>query len=144
VLDYREVDHSFRASGHAGYGPHSLLVNDLELSIDEGGGVIVVDGYAPREGWVPSDVMPPQAVEGQVRVQDLPANLGRGMSVRLTSPTEWPSYFNARSGWLCVGNPHASADAQVIRIDTGVVLVVDGEELVAIWLPVHTEPSRAE
>lgn len=141
ALVYIEADHSFLARGMV-HGPYAVLVNDLELSITSEGEVVGADGYAPREAWQPTTAAPPPAARGQVRVEGLPPNIGAGMSVRLTSPSEWPTYFNTEAGWLCIGKPQSPDGAQAIRIDAGVVLVIQGQELASIWLPVNFEAGR--
>jgi hypothetical protein len=138
-LVYLKGDHSFTARGPREFATRSVLVNDLELWVDGKGVVTVVDGYAPQESWVPTDEVPPPPVEGQVHVIGLPSDLGPGMSKRLTTASSWPSHFNEKAGWLCVGELHPPANTWATRIQNGVVVVTKKGRLVALWLPVQFE-----
>ncbi len=95
-----------------------------------------MDGYAPREAWRVSVELPPEARNGEIHVRKS-IDLKRGESTRLrSSPTEWPSHFNRRAGWMCVGTADGALEAQAIMINAATILVVEGEQLISIWLRV--------
>lgn len=137
-LLYDESGRSFVTTGARPQTWHSVLVNDLELHVDPDGLVVSVDGYAPRESWAASDAEPPHAVDGLVRTPPRP-DVPRGSSVRLTrTPDELPSFFNRGVGWLCVGDTGASGvGGSAVRMNPGTILVISGDQLVAIWLQVR-------
>ena len=135
-LIYDEAGRSFLVRPTAAAEVYSVLVNDLEIHVDAQDRVVYVDGYAPREAWRASVVLPPEARNGEIRVRRS-IDLKRGESTRLTlSPTEWPSHFNRHAGWMCVGTTDGALEAQAIMINAGTILVVEGEQLIAIWLRV--------
>jgi hypothetical protein len=138
-LRYDESGRSFLATGSHRPAWHSILVNDLEIHVDAAGDVVSVDGFAPREAWVETDAEPPEAVHGAVRTPARP-DIPQGSSVRLTrGPDEFPQHFNRSTGWLCVGErdaPTGSGNAAWLGPDT--ILVTSGNQLVAIWLRVHS------
>lgn len=140
---YDDPAHSFLASSHPLDEAQSVLVDDLEIHTDTSGRVLYVDGYSPRATWIAFEALPPAAGDGEVHA-DIRGPVLRGSSVRLVSPTGWSIRFNSAAGWLCVGNPHPGPDASTVRIQPGIILVLQGRRLVAIWLevrPVHANDA---
>jgi len=137
---YDEPAYSFLASTPHLDEVQSVLVDDLEIHVDVSGRVLYVDGYSPRTRWVAIDAVPPVAQDGEVRA-DIPNPVVRGSSVQLIPPMAWSIGFNRISGWLCVGDAVARESAQAIRIQPGIILVLNGLQLVAIWLRVRPIPA---
>jgi hypothetical protein len=142
-LLYDESGRSFLATGSHRPAWHSILVNDLEIHVDAAGGVVSVDGFAPREAWLETDAEPPEPVHGAIRTQARP-DIPQGSSVRLTrDPGAFPQHFNRSTGWLCVGERNAPPDSGTAAwIGPDTILVTSGVRLVAIWLRVR--PSGAK
>ncbi len=135
-LIYDDAGRSFLVQPTSGVEVYSILGNDLEIHVDAQDRVVYVDGYCPREAWTASVASPPTARNGEIRVRPS-VHLQRGESTRLTSsPTECPSQFNQGAGWVCVGTADGPPEAQAIRVDAGTILVVEGDQLVALWLRV--------
>ena len=114
---------------------NGALINDLELHTESEGQILFIDGYSPREGWVETEAEPPHAFPGEVRIE-YGRRLPRGGSVRLTKPGEWAAFYNDRQSWLCVAPASARQNGVAVSIYPGLILVLDGDQLAAIWLRV--------
>lgn len=136
---YDEVGRSFW-SAHEREPTHSVLINDVEIHTDNEGHALFIDGYCPRESWIESSASPPRATLGQVTVR-YGRTLPRGASARLTSPAEWQNYYNPRDSWLCVAPGSAEQPGRALRLYSGLILVIHGHRLSAVW--VHVRPQRA-
>jgi hypothetical protein len=137
---YDDPAYSFLVSSYSQDEAQSVLVDDLEIHTDARGRVLYVDGYAPRTRWMAFEALPPAARDGEVHT-DIPGPFLQGSSVRLVSPTEWSIRFNSAAGWLCVGNPQPGPDASAVKVQPGIILVLEGRRLVAIWLEVRPVPA---
>jgi hypothetical protein len=47
--------------------------------------------------------------------------------------TDWKSYFDKRNNHICIGNPNIKKDDDCIEFATGIIAVLRGSELIAIW-----------
>jgi hypothetical protein len=133
-LVYRDAEHSFDFEGERPNAVASLLVNDLQLEITEGGVVLYPWGYCPRATWQTTEADPPRCTRGTLNAQ-LAEEVVPGVSKRISGDTRWPVYENARAGWICVGDPKAAGDRDGgIEFAPGCVAVLQNHRLVALWL----------
>ena len=111
----------------------SLLFNDVQLEISEGGFAEYVWGVCPRQSWQPGLHVPPPSDPGEVRLLET-ATLTPGFSFRL-SPTRLPVSYNGENQWLCLGDPAARFSSGFsTRIASGIILVGTADNIAALWI----------
>ena|ERR1051326_8284515 len=79
-----------------GFG-YSLSFNDVQLELSATGLANHVWGYCPRESWKATDLEPPEASSGELRVvPDTPIVPGVALKA---STTRLPVYVGSRHTW---------------------------------------------
>jgi len=116
----------------AGFG-YSVSINEMLLELSDTGLVNHMWGYCPRESWKMTDLEPPQAAPGELRVvQDVP--LVPGAAIR-ASKARLPVYYNERNRWLCVGYPTGDAEFR-LRLAPNFVVVGNPSLITSVWVRV--------
>lgn len=108
---------------------YTILINSLNLTVNEHNIITQVWGFCPHTSWIESDIIVPKSSKGKVLVL---GELDSGFSYRLNIDKEWKSFFNKRTGWLCIGDPNYSE--KTIEFLNKSKIVTKGEDLVALWL----------
>lgn len=112
----------------------SLAIGDLQIEVaTHTGRLLYVWGYHPTQSWIPGPLVSPAASPGVVTfVDDRP--LITGVSIPLKKVAEWPTIYDARTGWVRIGltQDEGAADHALFAQDS-VATVLRGE-LVALWL----------
>lgn len=129
-LVYRRTDRSFDVEPRPERGVAALLVNDVQIEIDEDGRVVYVWGLCPHESWKAATLGTPAAKPG--RLQYVGGQVVPGVSKRVNTDERWVVGHDASSRWLCIGDE--SAQGETIAFAPGAVAVLDGDDLVALWL----------
>jgi hypothetical protein len=128
---YRMKDRALASSPHQAASGCSLAFNEVQLELSESGNAAYVWGYCPKESWQTSDLDPPSASPGELRI--IPdTKLTPGVSLR-SSKTRLPIYYNERSRWLCLGNPSAR---EGFRLQVAPCLIAVGTpiQIDALWI----------
>lgn len=129
-LIYRPDEHSIDVEPRPEQGVASLLVNDVQIEVDEGGNLIYVWGLCWHESWKPARLDPPTAAPGLLRY--VGAEVVPGISRRLNAGSHWLVSYDASSRWLCVGDESSGGEA--VEFAPGSVAVLNEAQLVALWL----------
>jgi hypothetical protein len=131
VLVYRDRDRALVSiPPQAGCG-YSLSFNEVQLELSETGLANHVWGYCPRESWQVTELEPPEAALGELRVMpDSP--LVPGVAAR-ASTTRLPVFYNEHKHWLCFGNPSAGAEFR-LRLAPGLIVVGNSSLITALWV----------
>jgi hypothetical protein len=148
-LTYAVEDHGFRfeagsreeLAGRLGdRGVTSVVIDTLQLEVDiASGDVLFAWGYFPLGAAETGELAVPEAREGRVRVVD-EEPFEPGVSVGVPGE-RWRTSYDRTTGVVAVRLREA-ADAVFVRIADGVVLGVDGAELVAVWLGEENRLAR--
>jgi hypothetical protein len=128
-LVYHRGDRSLDVEPHPEGGIASLLVNDTQIEIDEGGYLMYVWGYCPHDSWEQSKLIRPPASRG--RVLFIGESVIPGVSIRLNQH-RWPITFDESSGWICIGNSSLNGDS--VEFSPGAEIVLANGVLQALWL----------
>jgi len=130
---YRPKEYSFDTlPAELRRGFASVLVDDLNLEVDEGGRVVSVWGMCPHTRWVEATLAPPSAEPGDLFV--LPDHpFVRGISLEVNPQRYRPTYVDRRLGWVKVSIQDLSASA--VEVLPGMIVEVsDGGKLCSLWL----------
>lgn len=138
VIRYVIEDFSFAYEHKNYFHDFSLMVNTIELNVDNNFFLCGISGYDPYLGWKRIHVEPPlfkkRGVQAFINFDYVP-----GGGYRINDQV-WPEYVNAKSGWICIGNPQSSGEA--VEFIDNCVAVIDGkQELVALWLKPQSLPT---
>ena len=111
----------------------NLAIAYLNLGIDsEDMCVKCLWGFSPRDSWKEESLTIPPAQDGKLK---LLGEYEPGLTWRLDINEMWSSYFDARTGWYCIGNPLSRKGDSAVRINRNMIVVIDStNELTAIWV----------
>lgn len=141
-LVYRRTEYSFDVIPFPELLDTSISINELELHLDHQNRVVCVTGYCPFPSWRRTTFSPPDSNPGGL-VVDTPQKISPGTSIGLNdSSTRWPVFFDS-NGWVCLGNP-GNRGQKGIEFGRGMVAVLEGEELKALWLHPEDLPVSGE
>ena len=48
--------------------------------------------------------------------------------------SDWQTYFNGKTGWVCIGNPDCNSKSKGVEFAKNTVAVIDNEQLSSIWI----------
>jgi hypothetical protein len=119
-------------------GMTSVTIDMLQIEIGiEKSVALFVWGYQPQISWKITELPHIDPEPGGIKValfdEDLPS-FERGISIGYTEVNEWPTAFDPRSGWFCIGNPETDDSSKCIEFATNTVAVIKGDALMAVWL----------
>jgi hypothetical protein len=115
-------------------GPTSVLIGTLQIEIGvETGTLLYVWGYHPQPAWKYARLSSPTAQPGMVSIS-LEEAPEPGVSIRLVEMNEWPTAYDPRTGWVCLGDPGPGRSAQWVEFATNTIAVIADDLLRALWL----------
>jgi hypothetical protein len=135
TLIYRIGDYAFDADPGPPDSALSLGLNSLKLIVDDRDDRLVcVIGYCPHPGWRSVELDVPVSHPGRVIVEAKPA-LIPGVTVRINdADRQWPVCWDSKTGWICIGQTEASSMGRAVEFNNGMVAVLDGGDLLSLWL----------
>ncbi len=108
-----------------GQGYNSL---DIEL---ETGRVLQVTGLNPNYNWIEKELVTPVFKQGILTVSfDEKHQEGTGIQYA----TDWKTYFNYKTGWVCIGDPDCNTGSKCVEFAKNSVAVIDNGQLSSIWI----------
>lgn len=114
-----------------------VVINKLNLTVaGDDNRIVQVWGFCPYSLWIKANYNVPQYARGILKVA---TDLKPGFAYAINNDSEWPVYVNAKTGWICIGNPEKSEKA--VEFITDCVAVVYNGELVALWLKPQSLPK---
>jgi hypothetical protein len=135
ALVYRAKEYAFNAEPRPTDADTS--VNDVELMVDgRDNRVVFVTGFCPYQSWRPAHLRVPRVRRAALRVE-ADRELQPGVSTRLNAREDrWPVLVDARTGWVCLEKPseRVVGELDAVEFAPGCVAILDGGELVALWL----------
>ena len=110
-------------------GSYTSLDTVLETGL-----IAHISGYNSKRLWLATDKAIPKSVKGQIRAHfdDLPQK-GTGIDY----DRSWKTYYNKQDTCLCLGDDSALDDDKCIEFANGIVAVIRGSDLVAIWAKIR-------
>jgi hypothetical protein len=136
ILTYNFAEYSFDIEPFVKFIDFDIVVNKLNLTVVDYHKVIQVWGYCGLTHSIKSNYEVPKSEKGLLIIVD---DFKPGFSYRLTND-ELPIYVNARTGWICIGNPLKLGNA-VEFINNCVAVIDEDKEFVALWLKPHILPA---
>jgi hypothetical protein len=137
ALVYRAKEYAFNAEPRPTDADTSLSINDVELMVDgRDKRVVFVTGFCPYQSWRPARLTVPRVRRAALRVE-ADRELQPGVSTRLNAREDrWPVLVDARTGWVCLEKPgdRVGGELDAVEFAPGCVAVLDGGDLVALWL----------
>lgn len=102
----------------------------LEFNVATGR-ILYLWGYSPKETWKKGEVSDPSPAKGAVFVEFDDRKPEPGVGIDVDTLFDVQEVFDANTGWVLIGVHNAD---QAVEIATGIVLGLDGDKLVAVWL----------
>jgi len=142
-LRYKTAEYSFlfdvtmpddlvkRAGGHH---RASAVVGTLQIEFGvDSRRALFVWGYHPQHNWIAGKVAAPATRQAALLLN--PAlKLEPGISVPLVGVNEWPTTFDAASGWVHVAPPDSRPDDEIALIADGVAIGELDGQIHSVWL----------
>ncbi len=104
--------------------------NSLDMKL-ETGRVLQVTGINPDYNWVEKELVTPAFQRGTLTVL-FDEKHQKGSGVQYVN--DWQTYFDRRTGWVCIGDPHCSSEKRCVEFAENSVAVIDDGQLSSIWI----------
>lgn len=95
--------------------------------------ILYVWGYHPYLRWNSGALSVPKAQKGCLQAT-LNLRLMPGVSIPLIEDGHWPTTYDSKNGWLCVGDRELLPDDSATEFASSTIAVLRKRELVALWL----------
>lgn len=90
-------------------------------------------GYHNDFSWIKESLIPPQAVEGQLFLQE--EELEGGDSCRIAEAYDWDTYFDEQSGWIKIGNQVSDNNLTYVEFFKDTIAGLDDDgQIREFWL----------
>ena len=104
--------------------------NSLDINL-ETGRVLQVTGINPNYNWIEKELVTPVFKRGILTVSfDEKRQEGTGIQYA----NDWQTYFNYKTGWVCIGNPDCNSESKSVEFAQNSVAVIDDGQLSSIWI----------
>ena len=104
--------------------------NSLDIEL-ETGRVLQVTGVNPNYNWIEKELVNPVFQRGILTVSfDEKHSEGTGIQYA----NDWQTYFNYKTGWVCIGNPDCNTESKCVEFAKDSVAVIDNGQLSSIWI----------
>ena len=104
--------------------------NSLDMKL-ETGRVLQMTGINPSYNWLEKRLVPPVSQRGILTVS-LDEKHQEGTGIQYAN--DWKTYFDYKTGWVCIGNPDCNIDSKSVELANNSVAVIDNEQLSSIWI----------
>lgn len=112
----------------------SVLIENGYNSLDvklENGRVFQMTGLNPDYNWIEKELVIPVSQPGILMVS-FDRKYQEGTGIQYAS--DWQTYFNGKTGWVCIGNPDCNSKSKGVEFAKNTVAVIDNEQLSSIWI----------
>ena len=128
---YRKNEHSFDFEP-AINTDYSLMIGNLYLGFDSESMLArQIWGYHPSTGWINKGLVFPTSFPGGLQINQ---EIEVGMTHRLVNIGEWKTYYDPKTGWICIGDDKNLQDDISIEFATDSIAVLSFNKLKSIWL----------
>ena len=104
--------------------------NSLDIKLQTGR-VLQVTGLNPNYNWIEKELVAPIFQRGILTVLfDKKYQEGTGIQYA----NDWETYFNHKTGWVCIGNPDCNNESKGVEFAQNSVAVIDNGQLSSIWI----------
>ena len=103
--------------------------NSLDLNLDSDN-VLQLTGYNPRKKWISQALVIPKNKTGLLKVH-ISKKQQKGSGLQYVD--DWKTFYDEKSGWICIGNPQCENDPAV-EFAKNTLAVIVNSELKAVWI----------
>lgn len=108
----------------------TVLINNLNMSIDFNNCATQVWGYNSYLGWIETKLVLPNSKKGKLILVDELEDIER-----IEGSSDWSAHYDPISGWICIGNCKNYPDDKVVEFASATIAVINNiYELKALWL----------
>ena len=139
IFIYRKYEYSFDFIPPQNDEECAVLVDDVTISfvgIEHNATLKLatnVGGYNHYKGWIPKELQTPVYIEGNLLWVD--ENRDWGYIVRVQGSSEWPTYYDIETGWVCIGSESWDLNDSIVKFGKSYIAVINHEQhLIALWL----------
>lgn len=115
----------------------SVMISGAYTSLDvdcRNGQAKHISGCNPKHLWHSKTLIFPESLKGNLFVKfDAPLPPGTGEYYA----NSWSTYHDENGGTLCIGNPETEDGDDAIEFANGIVAVLRGDNLIAIWATIR-------
>lgn len=104
--------------------------NSLDLNLDNGY-ILQLSGFNHNYNWIEKELVIPKFKSGYLKVL-FKKNYASGTGIQYI--TDWHTYFDKRTGWICVGHPDCQSDWGRVEFAKNTIAVVSDGKLKSIWI----------
>lgn len=104
--------------------------NSLDVDI-ESGHVLQLTGLNPMQNWISKELGMPTYKSG-ILTTLFNEKYPKGTGIQYTS--EWNTYFDIKTGWVCIGNPDSIQHGIGIEFAANTVALFCYGQLSAVWI----------
>lgn len=101
----------------------------LDASLDSKQ-IMQYTGYSSSETWIRKKLFPPMAKQGELFIRQTD---GFFAGTGITYASDWLTFYDEESNWLCVGDVGLSA-SHSIEFAKDTIACLKDEDLTAIWI----------
>ncbi len=88
--------------------------------------------HAPPTLWIKKELHVPAFFTGSLILLD--ETIEEGDIIGLEGSETWNTYYDAQTGWVCMGTDDQNEEGVAVEFATNLLAVLDGSQLKAIWL----------
>ncbi len=132
VLIYREDEFSFDMEPWIPGLDFEIAINTLTLSVIDGK-ITQLNGFCGLNKKMKANYAVPQSRKGDLKILHPEKYLDKAGCYGVNKE-DWTVYVNARTGWVCLGNPEKQNNA-VEFINNCVAVIDDDKNFVSLWSP---------
>lgn len=103
--------------------------SSLDLNLDTFN-VLQLTGFNPRKNWVSQALAVPKSKTGILKAH-ISEDQQKGSGLQYVD--DWETYYDEKSGWICIGNPQCKNGLTVEFAENTLAVIVDSE-LKAVWI----------
>ena len=88
-------------------------------------------GLNPQMNWIRKNLIVPKAQPGNLFI--LPdQNYQTGTGIQYA--TNWQTYFNPDTGWICIGNPNDFCEDSAVLFANNTIAMIENNNINSIWI----------
>lgn len=132
-LVYRRDEYSLDTLNRYIGGLTSVVVNDVQLEVSEGGEISAVWGMCPHMTWMECEVPLPTYQSARLTYQ---GEITPGVSIGVNSAdNRWPVRHDPQTGWIAIAPDTIPTSGEAVEFLPGCLAQIDQTgELLCLWL----------
>lgn len=130
-LIYTKDDYSFDFEPNIS-ADYAILIGYINITFDSTSKTArQIWGCNPYMVWENNELTPPNAKQVGLMIEE---EVESGDVFRLVEAGEWKSYFDEKSGWICIGDVSTSSTDDAIEFARNIIVVLQNGLIKSLWL----------